>query len=87
LSLLLKYWHIVHFWSIVSFQNPTEQVEDFKKQGNAEFSKQNYDAAITFYTQALSMCPQSEKGLLSTVYQNRAAAYSKLVLNNYLLIM
>lgn len=56
----------------------TEQVEEFKKQGNAEFSKQNYDAAITFYTQALSMCPQSEKGLLSTVYQNRAAAYSKL---------
>lgn len=60
---------------------PSEQVEEFKKQGNAEFSKQNYDAAITFYTQALSMCPLSEKGLLSTLYQNRAAAYSKL--NNY----
>lgn len=64
-------------------QTPAEQVEEFKKQGNAEFTRQNYDAAITFYTQALSMCPLSEKGLLSTVYQNRAAAYSKLVMNNY----
>jgi len=67
-------------------QTLSEQVEEFKKQGNAEFTKQNYDAAITFYTQALSMCPQSEKGLLSTVFQNRAAAYSKLVKNNYLLL-
>ncbi|XP_050547936.1 mitochondrial import receptor subunit TOM70-like isoform X3 [Daktulosphaira vitifoliae] len=58
-----------------------EQIEDFKKKGNTEFSKGNYDAAITFYTQALSMCPDSEKGLLSVVYQNRAAAYSKL--NNH----
>ncbi|XP_025425976.1 mitochondrial import receptor subunit TOM70 [Sipha flava] len=55
-----------------------EQVEDFKKQGNNEFSKGNYDGAIMFYTQALSMCPGSEKGLLSVVFQNRAAAYSKL---------
>jgi len=55
-------------------------VEEFKKLGNAEFSKGNFDAAITFYTQALSMCPESEKGLLSVVFQNRAAAYSKLVM-------
>lgn len=27
------------------------------------------------------MCPESEKGLLSVVFQNRAAAYSKLVTN------
>lgn len=26
------------------------------------------------------MCPDSEKGLMSVVFQNRAAAYSKLVL-------
>ncbi|XP_050441648.1 mitochondrial import receptor subunit TOM70-like [Adelges cooleyi] len=55
-----------------------DQIEEFKKQGNAEFSKGSYDAAITFYTQAISMCPDNEKGLLSVVYQNRAAAYSKL---------
>lgn len=58
-----------------------EKVEEFKKRGNEEFSKGNYDAAITFYTQALSMCPESEKGLSSVLYQNRAAAYSKLVIN------
>jgi hypothetical protein len=63
-----------------------EQVEDFKKQGNNEFSKGNYDGAIMFYTQALSMCPGSEKGLLSVVFQNRAAAYSKLVINVIIVI-
>lgn len=58
------------------------QVEDYKKLGNTEFTKGNYDSAITYYTQALSMCPESEKGLMSVVFQNRAAAYSKLVIIN-----
>lgn len=74
------HWYKFNFWSIVSVQTLSEQVEEFKKQGNAEFSKQNFEAAIMFYTQALSICPLSEKGLLSTVYQNRAAAYNKLVM-------
>lgn len=60
-------------------QSIAEEVEEYKKQGNAEFTQGNYDIAIEFYTIALSICPESEKGLMSVIYQNRAAAYSKLV--------
>ncbi|VVC30119.1 Tetratricopeptide repeat,Tetratricopeptide repeat-containing domain,Tetratricopeptide-like helical [Cinara cedri] len=55
-----------------------EKVEDLKKLGNAEFLKRNYDMAITYYTQAILMCPESKQAALSVLFQNRAAAYSKL---------
>ncbi|VVC26081.1 Tetratricopeptide repeat,Tetratricopeptide repeat 1,Tetratricopeptide repeat-containing [Cinara cedri] len=55
-----------------------EEVEDLKKLGNAEFSKGNYDMAKTYYTQAILMCPETEEAVLSVLFQNRAAAYSKL---------
>ncbi|VVC38199.1 Tetratricopeptide repeat,Tetratricopeptide repeat-containing domain,Tetratricopeptide-like helical [Cinara cedri] len=63
---------------VVKKKTLVEEVEDLKKLGNTEFSKGNYDAAITYYTQAISMCPETEKVVLSVVFQNRAAAYSKL---------
>ncbi|VVC26061.1 Tetratricopeptide repeat,Tetratricopeptide repeat-containing domain,Tetratricopeptide-like helical [Cinara cedri] len=53
-------------------------VEDLKQLGNEEFSKENYFMAITYYTQAISMCPEAEQAVLSVLFQNRAAAYSKL---------
>ncbi|VVC46070.1 Tetratricopeptide repeat,Tetratricopeptide repeat-containing domain,Tetratricopeptide-like helical [Cinara cedri] len=55
-----------------------EEIEDLKKLGNAEFSKRNYDMAITYYTQAILMCPEAEQAALSVLFQNRAAAHSKL---------
>lgn len=68
---------------LLSHQSVSEQVEEHKKLGNAQFALGNYDTAIEFYTIALSICPDSEKGLLSVIYQNRAAAYSKLVKYTY----
>lgn len=72
------------FFILVFVQTPSEKVKELKKLGNVEFVKQNYDSAIDIYTQALSMCPEFEKRLMSNLYYNRANAYNKLVINNYL---
>ncbi|VVC27137.1 Tetratricopeptide repeat,Tetratricopeptide repeat-containing domain,Tetratricopeptide-like helical [Cinara cedri] len=56
-----------------------EGIESIKKVGNIEFSKGNYDVAITYYTHAILMCPRAEEIVLSILFQNRAAAYNKLV--------
>lgn len=59
----------------------TKRVKELKKFGDIEYTFKNHNAAIDFYTQALFLCPEDKKGLLSILYQNRAAAYSKLVIN------
>ena len=46
-----------------------EQAEKLKQLGNAEFKKQDYYAAINFYTQAIQLAPTAP------LYSNRAASF------------
>lgn len=50
-----------------------------KNKGNAAFKAGNYAEAIKCYTEAIEKCPAEETLLKSTFYQNRAAAYERLV--------
>jgi stress-induced-phosphoprotein 1 len=45
----------------------------FKEQGNEAFKQKDYNAAISFYTQALESNPSDH-----TILGNRAAAYHNL---------
>jgi tetratricopeptide (TPR) repeat protein len=47
--------------------------EEFKKQGNLEFSQQNYEAAVACYTKGLAVNEQNH-----TLFGNRSGAYLKL---------
>ncbi|XP_043927961.1 E3 ubiquitin-protein ligase TTC3-like [Protopterus annectens] len=44
--------------------------EDMKKKGNAEFSRQNYEAAIKWYSKAIEFWPENH-----LLYGNRALCY------------
>ncbi|XP_052816681.1 mitochondrial import receptor subunit TOM70-like [Mya arenaria] len=55
-----------------------QQAQELKDRGNKSFKAAKYDEAITFYTQAIEVCPAENKAELSTFYANRAAAYEKL---------
>jgi len=45
------------------------KAEEFKKKGNEEFQKQNYDQAVQFYTKALGL-QENE-----AIYTNRAISF------------
>lgn len=57
-----------------------EHVKVYKTLGNSKFIKRDFEGAINFFTQAMTVCPESEKLLLSILYHNRATAYSNLVI-------
>lgn len=59
-------------------QNILEIATQYKNDGNARFKKGKYDEAIELYDQAINKCPKDAADLLSTFYQNRAAAYEQL---------
>ena len=50
-----------------------------KNKGNKYFRGGRYELAIKCYTEAIDLCPKSNKSDLSTFYQNRAAAYEQMV--------
>ena len=50
--------------------------EEKKKLGNDQYKAQNYQSALKFYSDAISLCPDSP-----TYYGNRAACY--MMLSNY----
>lgn len=48
-------------------------IEDLKNKGNEAFGKENYEEAITYFTQALELDPNNH-----ILYSNRSGAYAKL---------
>lgn len=50
--------------------------EEKKKLGNDQYKAQNYQSALKFYADAISLCPDS-----ATYYANRSACY--MMLSNY----
>lgn len=65
--------------------SPLEQAQAEKNKGNKYFKGGRYDQAIQCYTRAINICPPGNNQDLSTFYQNRAAAYEKLVILNILI--
>ncbi|XP_059220602.1 dnaJ homolog subfamily C member 7 isoform X1 [Stomoxys calcitrans] len=61
--------------SIVPKDNATI-AEERKKLGNDQYKAQNYQSALKFYAEAISLCPDS-----ATYYANRSACY--MMLSNY----
>lgn len=59
-------------------KNALDQATQYKNDGNERFKKGKYDEAIEFYDKAINTCPKNAGDLLSTFYQNRAAAYEQL---------
>jgi len=57
----------------------TVQAEEKKNAGNAAIQKQNYNAAVRHYSDAIDLVPQGETSYV--YYSNRAAAHC--YLNNY----
>uniref|UniRef100_A0A914XRZ1 Uncharacterized protein n=1 Tax=Plectus sambesii TaxID=2011161 RepID=A0A914XRZ1_9BILA len=60
-------------------QTPKEAAHSLKNDGNELFKKGLFQEAVEMYTKAIEVCPSTEKEELATYYQNRAAAYDKLV--------
>lgn len=58
--------------------------KNYKEKGNQAFGNKNYNDAIDFYTDAISICPNGEKDC-SVYYGNRAAAFTILV--NFFLLL
>lgn len=59
-------------------QTPLQLSQDLKNSGNSLFKSAKYLDAIKCYTEAIEICPPEEKDVLSTYYQNRAAAHEQL---------
>lgn len=56
-----------------------KKAEYLKDKGNVFFKSGNYEEAIKYYTEAIDVCPDQEILQKSTFFQNRAAAYERLV--------
>jgi tetratricopeptide (TPR) repeat protein len=57
-----------------------KQAESYKNKGNKFFNRGKYDKAISYYNLAIDTCPKENSEKLAIFYQNRAAAYEKLVI-------
>ena len=51
---------------------------EVKLQGNECYKKNEFEAAVKHYTEAIKICPASKSSDLSIMYQNRAAALERL---------
>ena len=60
-------------------QEKTKKAVGLKELGNDMFRADNYAEACTWYTKALKCCPPSSKSERSMIYNNRAAAKTKVV--------
>lgn len=58
-------------------QPSTDKALEYKKQGNVCFAKQQFDNAITCYTNAILISPSDDSNL-SVYYNNRSACYLQL---------
>lgn len=55
-----------------------ERALEVKLQGNELFKKNDFEGAISLYTEAIGLCPPGKTSDLSIMYQNRAAALERL---------
>ncbi|XP_003742755.1 mitochondrial import receptor subunit TOM70 [Galendromus occidentalis] len=62
----------------INSQDPKERATGFKNKGNNLFKVRKYKEAIECYSEAIKVCPIDKVDMLSTFYQNRAAAYENL---------
>eukprot|EP00058_Branchiostoma_floridae_P027975 XP_002613466.1 hypothetical protein BRAFLDRAFT_119859 [Branchiostoma floridae] len=58
--------------------SPLEKAQGAKNKGNKYFKGGKFEEAIKCYSEALEVCPDTNKKEMSTFYQNRAAAYEQL---------
>uniref|UniRef100_A0A0A9XTA0 Mitochondrial import receptor subunit TOM70 n=4 Tax=Lygus hesperus TaxID=30085 RepID=A0A0A9XTA0_LYGHE len=60
-------------------ETPLQKALKLKEDGNIMYKAKKFPEAIRCYSEAIELCPASEKEyLLSALYQNRAAAYESL---------
>jgi len=59
-------------------KTPLQRAKAIKDAGNVFFKESNYTDAIRCYTEAIDLCPTSERNVLATFYQNRAACHDQL---------
>ncbi|XP_030058390.1 E3 ubiquitin-protein ligase TTC3-like [Microcaecilia unicolor] len=64
---------LVEEFKLESCDSCIKQSEVMKQRGNEEFSKENYDCAVKFYTEALDCCPENH-----LLYGNRALCFLRL---------
>lgn len=60
----------------------SDEVIKLKEDGNQHFKSNNYESALTCYTQALKLCNHGTKekaveNLVATLYSNRSAVHLK----------
>ena len=55
-----------------------ERALEVKLKGNELFKKNEFEDAISLYTEAIALCPPGKTSDLSIMYQNRAAALERL---------
>lgn len=53
--------------------------KEVKDRGNEYFKQCSYREASEAFTEAINLCPPEYKNHLAVCYQNRAAAYDRLV--------
>jgi len=56
-----------------------DQIKSIKMEGNKLFGEKNYSTAVQRYSKAIDICPKDQPLDLAMLYQNRAAAYEKMV--------
>ncbi len=54
-----------------------------KSKGNEYFKEEKFKEAAESYSEAINLCPEEQKDLISILYQNRAACYQKLVSSRF----
>ncbi|KAM9173360.1 E3 ubiquitin-protein ligase TTC3 isoform 2-T4 [Pangshura tecta] len=62
--------NLVEEFEAQSCENCIKKSEFMKKRGNCEFSKENFDCAISSYTKAIEFCPENH-----LLYGNRALCF------------
>jgi len=55
-----------------------KEAEEIKAKGNTEFLQGEFEKAVNFYTEAMTICPKVAKKSLAVLFGNRAACYVKM---------
>ncbi|XP_014259369.1 mitochondrial import receptor subunit TOM70 [Cimex lectularius] len=64
--------------TVTTANGPLDQALHLKEHGNKFYKEGKYKEAVKCYSEAIDLCPVTEKDNLSALYQNRAAAYDAL---------
>ena len=64
--------------STAQSKTPFDKAVEIKNQGNKFFQQGKFEEAAKCYSEAIDLCPASDKQELPKFYQNRAAAYENL---------